>query len=343
MSGPRLSATGSKASKRSASSSLSIPSDRGVAVAIANWNGGEHIAKCLDALYRQTCSPNEIVVVDNGSTDGSPSLIRRRFPNVRLITRPVNEGFCAGYNRAIGATRHPFVLILNSDVFLDVDYIERALKAISVDGRVGWVAGAVSRANEEGYDFQGRFLMKRIALVNGCDFRDGEEVFAGSGAVIFCRREMLEDLAGKDAVYDESFFAYIEDLDLAWRAQHRGWRCIYKSDLTCTHIGSASQNGRIRVIDKTIPFLAHIIKNRYLTLVKNATPGILVRFLPVFIAGELLLWSVIGLRSPHKLRSIPEAFRLTLSAIPAALRARRKIMSSRVTTDRDILRLTRGM
>ncbi len=281
--------------------------------------------------------------MDNGSTDGSPSLIRRSFPQVRLLTRPRNEGFCAGYNRAINATRHSFVLILNSDVFLEANYLERAQLAAQEDSRIGWVTGPVTRTDSEGFDFQGRYLLKRLALVNSTDPSDREEVFAGSGAAIFCRRAMLADVACEGEIYDESFFAYMEDLDLAWRMQLQGWRCVYRSQLVCRHIGSASQGRRVRVVDKSELFLRHIVKNRYLSLAKNATPGLLIRFLPAFLLGELILWALIALRAPRKLSAIPRALSEVGAAMTSTLGKRRHIMRRRVETDSRILSLTRGV
>ena len=219
--------------------------DGGISVVVANWNGGNHIARCLESLAGQSRVPDEIVVVDNGSTDQSPHLIRTRYPNVRLLTRPVNEGFCSGYNRAIRASRYEYLLILNNDVTLNPDFIEVAVSAIVEDDRIGWVSGLVERTHPDDQDLYGRFLRRRVALVNGSV--EDQDVFAGCGAAIFCRRAMLDDVAFRGEVYDETFFAYIEDLDLAWRAQLRGWRCVYRSAMTCRHAGSASQQGRIRI------------------------------------------------------------------------------------------------
>lgn len=317
---------------------------RGISVVIANWNGGEYIARCLDALQSQSRIPDEVVVVDNGSTDGSPSLIRKEYPHVRLLTRPRNEGFCVGYNRAIRASRFPSVLILNSDVYLDPDFIERAEIELARDPEIGWISALIRLDNEkEKLDHKGQVLLKRMALANRKDLADGDNVFAGSGAAIFCRREMLDDVAIEGEVYDEDFFAYIEDLDLAWRAQHRGWRCVYRSDVSAQHIGSASQGRRVRVLDKSPEFLVHIIKNRYLTLIKNATPGVLVRFLPYVIAGEMALWGALLLRRPSLVRVFPLAISRTRRLIPSVLRKRRHVMRRRLVSDQHIIGLSRGL
>lgn len=315
--------------------------DGGISVVIANWNGGDHIARCLDSLAGQSRTPDEIVVVDNGSTDGSPGLIRRNYPHVRLLTRPVNEGFCKGYNNAIRASRHPYLLILNNDVTLDPTFLQSAVDAVLEDDRIGWVSGTIAWAHSDDVPLRGRFLRRSVSLANGSG--EDQDVFAGSGAAIFCRRRMLDDIAFQGEVYDETFFAYIEDLDLAWRARWRGWRCVYRSSLKCRHAGSASQSGRVRIPDKSVMFLVHILKNRYLTLVKNATPGLIVRFAPWFVLGELVLWLRIGTRSPRKLLAVPEAVRQFAALVVPALIRRRHIMRRRTASDRDILSVTRGV
>ena len=316
--------------------------DEGISVVIANWNGGGHILDCLSSLYEQSRRPDEIVIVDNGSTDGSPFLVRQKFPDAKLLTRPLNEGFCVGYNRAIAASRHPFVLILNSDVFLDPSFLAKALVAAKEDDRIGWVCGRVWGMREGQPDFSGCYLRRRIALASGEGTTTGD-VFAGSGATIFCRRTMLDDLAIHGEVYDEAYFAYIEDLDLAWRAQLRGWRCVYRDEISCRHIGSASQGGRVRVLDKSVLFLTHILKNRYLTLIKNATPGIAVRFFAPFVLGELAIWMALITRHPVRARAIPSAIAGAVRLIPQTLKKRRHVMLRQTTSDRHLLGLTRGI
>jgi len=230
-----------------------------VSVALANWNGAPHVARCLDAVFDQSSPPTEVVVVDNGSTDGSAETIARAYPQVRLIRRPENEGFCRGFNRAIRATSCPFVLILNTDVFLDRDFLLCAVRAIEAGPDIGWVAARVLKDDGRGVDYVGRFLRRRLSLVNSANQTEPEEVFAGSGAAVFCRREALDDVAYRGEFYDETFFAYVEDLDLAWRMQLRNWRCVFAPDVVATHLGSATMEGRIRVLDKPAFFQRHIL------------------------------------------------------------------------------------
>ncbi len=313
-----------------------------VSVAIANWNGASYVSRCLDSVLTQTTPPEEIVVVDNGSTDGSPDTIRSRYPMVRLLTRPINEGFCRGYNTAIRATRSPYVLILNNDVFLERDFIERALDALLSEPHIGWVAGRLNRADGDGVDYVGRFLRRRLALVNADPPVPGQRVFAGSGAAIFCRRAMLDDVAEEGAYYDERFFAYLEDLDLAWRANLRGWRCVYAPDVIARHVGSASMSGRVRVLDKTMDFQRHILKNRYLTVVKNASPGVLLRLLPYLLIAEAGLWMQFLLSRSSRIRVLPQAIVQAARLLGGMCSSRRFVQSRKVAADHEIVGLMRG-
>jgi GT2 family glycosyltransferase len=313
-----------------------------VSVAIANWNGASCVAACLEAVYGQSEPPAEVVVVDNGSTDGSPDTIARQFPKVRLVRLPRNTGFCAGYNLALREGRFPYVLILNTDVFLDRDFLLAARESLETAPDVGSVAARVLRADGSGVDYEGRFLRRRIGLVNGPQV-EGGPVFAGSGAAIFCRRAMLLDIAFEGEVYDEAFFAYFEDLDLFWRAHARGWRCLYAPKALARHVGSASMGGRIRVMDKPELFQRHIVKNRYLAVIKNATPGTMAALFPFLVGAEVALWAAFLVKQPRRVGLLPEAARLTWRLLPRALRWRRAIQARRVTTGRALRALLRGI
>ena len=168
-----------------------VPHD--VAVAMANWNGLRHIGRCLESLQCQSLPLAEIVVVDYGSTDGSPAWIRQHFPGVRLIENEGNTGYAAGYNRAIAETSAPFVLILNTDVFLEDRFIEQALAAL--DSRPD-AAAATGRVFQEATDelISGGYFLRRQIRILPLPLSDAvEESFGVSGAVALFRRAALDD------------------------------------------------------------------------------------------------------------------------------------------------------
>ncbi len=311
-------------------------------MALANWNGVAHIARCLDALFAQTHPPAEVVVVDNGSTDGSRELIRERYPQVRLIERPVNEGFVRGYNLAISHTRCPYVLILNTDVFLDRDFLCEALGAIRTSRDIGSVAARIYRADTDRIDYVGLYLRRRLQVVNSRNISEPEFVFSGSGSALFCRRAMLEDVRLSGEYLDDTFFAYWEDVDLAWRAQLRGWRCLFAPAAVAHHIGSASQGGQVRVVNKPAFIQRHAWKNRYLILTKNAPAGVLLALLPWLLLAEFLYWPYLLFRIPHRLPVFFQAHIDYLRLFRNAVQKRRCIQRNRQIGTREILRFFKG-
>jgi GT2 family glycosyltransferase len=313
-----------------------------VSVVIPNWNGIRHIRRCLDAVFGQTYPEIEVVVVDNGSTDGSKEVIRNAYPQVKLIENPANRGFCTACNQAIRASQGAYVLALNADVFLDRDFVRVAAACMERDARIGTVAGRLYRDGTQDLAYVGLYLRKRLSLVNSANADREEPVFASNGAAPFHRRAMLEDVKVLDEYFDESFFAYQEDIDLAWRAQLRGWQCLYAPEATAHHVGSASVDGKVRLIDKP-PFLQrHVLKNRYMTLTKNCSPGIFLFLLPSLLLTELLAWPYFLLRHPFRVPYLALAVVDYLRLLPLTLRKRRLIQGRRRVDDRYIRQFFKG-
>jgi GT2 family glycosyltransferase len=269
-----------------------------VAVIVVTWNSGRYIDDCLESLRRLACPPAEIVVVDNGSTDGSPDVVRRRFPEMRLVALDENAGFCRANNLGIGSTDSPFVLVLNPDTRLEPYFIDRLLPAFE-DPRVGIAAGKLLRLDGRLLDSCGQMLASsRQPLDRGYgkpddgrfDF-DGD-VFGACGAAAMYRRSMLESVADPGECYfDEAFFAFYEDLDLAWRARRLGWKAVYRHAAVGYHARGGSATGgawRRRIaamLGRSAEIRYHIVKNRYLTILRNDTPGGYLANLP-FIWGR---------------------------------------------------------
>ncbi len=304
---------------------------------IANWNGGDYLARCLDAVGRQSTPPAEVLVVDNGSTDGSVGQLARSHPGVEVIRRPFNEGTARAWNRAIDRTTGDFILILNTDVFLDRDFLCSALAAAMTSEDVGLVAAQILNAASGRIENVGQVLQRRLRVRNRAPAGRRAKVFAGSGSALLCRRAMLADIRLGTDYFDESFFAYWEDVDLAWRAQLRGWHCLYEPGAVARHVGSASQGGRVRVIEKSPFFQLHIWKNRYLALIKNASPGVLLALFPWLTLAEFLSWAYLLIRAPGRLPVYLDAHTQVLRELPDALKKRRWIQNRRRVGSRQIL------
>ena len=221
-----------------------------VAVVIVSWNSAAYLPDCLGSLARLVRPAAEVVVVDAGSSDGSAELVRSRHPGVRLIARPENVGFCKGNNLGIRETVSPYVLALNPDTRLEPDFLARMLPAFE-DPRVGLVAGKLLRFDGRTIDAAGQLLARsRQPLDRGYgrpdrgQFDRDEEVFGVCGAAALYRRTMLESIADPgDAYFDETFFAFGEDLDLAWRARRLGWKARFCHRAVGYHARGGSATG----------------------------------------------------------------------------------------------------
>ncbi|MFA6108631.1 MAG: glycosyltransferase family 2 protein [Candidatus Latescibacterota bacterium] len=298
-----------------------------VDVALANWNGRRYLSRCLDALLAQTVRPASVVVVDNGSTDGSRELMRQAYPGVILLENDRNLGFAAGYNRAIAAGRQPAVLVLNTDVFLAPDFVERTLTVLERHADLGSVTGRIFQEGTGQWLNGGFFLRPQVRIAHSPNLEVEEEVFGCTGAVMLCRRAMLDAVRLDDGYFDETYFSYGEDIDLAWRAQLAGWRARYQPEARAWHVGSGSLEERLRFIDKPPLFQRHLLKNRYLTLVKNLSPGLALRLLPGFLLAEPLVWAYLLVRRPLRFPYLLLALRDAAVLLPDALSKRRRIQA----------------
>lgn len=314
-----------------------------VSVIVLNWNGAPHLAPCLESVVSLTYRPLELVVVDNGSTDGSQAWLREHYPQVRLIENPTNRGFAAGYNQAIAVCSAPYVLVLNTDVFLDPDFLALALRGFAHGPQVAAVTGRVFQEATRELLNGGFFLRRQLRIRHSANLDTPEEVFGATGAVVLCRREALEALKVEGEYFDESYFGYGEDIDLAWRAQLWGWKIRFEPGPLARHVGSGSLDGRLRFAEKPAFFQRHVLKNRYLTLIKNASPRVLLALLPALLLTELLLWPYLLFRWPLRAPYLGLALVDVLRLLPLALRRRRYIQGRRQVSSAYIRGFLRGL
>lgn len=306
---------------------------REVAVALANWNGMKYIGRCLESILAQTWKPTRIVVVDNGSSDGSREWIQEHFPQVLLLRNESNRGFAVGYNQAIHACESSYILILNTDVFLASDFVENALRGFDQSPDTGAVTGLIYQESTKEWLNGGFFLRRQMRISHSRNTEEREEIFGCTGAVMLCRREMLEAVELDGEFFDETYFSYGEDIDLAWRAQLGGWKARYQPQARGYHIGSGSLEGNQRFIEKPAFFQRHLLKNRYLTVLKNASPGVLLYLLPSFLLTEPLVWLYLLMRRPLHFPYLLLALADVLSLLPQTLGKRRRIQrQSRVSS-----------
>jgi len=211
----------------------------GVSIIILNWNGMELLRGCLRSLEPQDRDETEVIVVDNGSTDGSPEAIRTEFPWVKLLLNGTNLGFCQGNNQAIRVAEGDLIVLLNNDAEVAPDFIAKLAEASSMYPSYGMFATRILMYDRRNvYDSTGLLVYPDgVCRSRGWLEKDvgqydtTEEVLGPNGCAAAYRRAMLDDVG----LLDERYFAYLEDLDLAMRGQLRGWTCLYLPDVVVYH------------------------------------------------------------------------------------------------------------
>jgi len=290
-----------------------------VAVVIVNYNGERLLPDCLASLRAQTLAPAEILVADNGSGDGSLELLRAHHPDVTVLELHRNLGFGGGANRGVAATRAPWVCVLNSDATPAPDWLERltaaprgsktwALGSVLVSAATGRIESAGDQYDPAGFAYK---LLRDRPLSDLP--AEPYAVFAAPGAAPVFRRDVFERLGG----YEERFFLYYEDVDLAFRAVLAGFHAVLVPDARVTHrLGATTRS---------------LARARF--YVARNSVWCAARCLPE--TGPLRLgrrW-LSGLRTnrPRRLIGVELAGRAVgCAGLPRALRERREIQDGRV-------------
>lgn len=277
-----------------------------VSVLIVTFNSAKTLTACLDSVREQSHPRLEIILVDNASTDGTRELFRALPPNARVILNPTNVGFAVGQNQAMQKASGEWLLSLNPDAVLSREFISRLLAAAQHDPKIGSVCGKLLRwkpdAAEEKtaiIDSTGMYFRRNLRhLDRGAEELDRGQydlagyVFGASGAAALYRRAMVEDVAVEGEFFDEDFFAYREDADVAWRAQILGWKCLYVPQAVGWHQRLVTPERRGQL---PLAINWHSVKNRFLMRAKNISPGLYLRlFIPttwrdLMVVGYALL------------------------------------------------------
>ena len=302
---------------------VTSPPTPAVSVIIVTWNGRDWLAQCLPAVAAQTYPAFEIIVVDNGSTDGTAGWLKEQWPQVRLIQLEKNMGFAAANNAGIRASRSPYVATLNNDTRVDPNWLAELVRAAATPG-VGMVAACVLRWNQpDRLDSAGIIVDVTGTAWNRGWGRPAEsaalagDVFGPSAAAALYRREMLDDVG----LFDEDFFAYYEDVDLAWRAQRAGWRCRYAPAARAWHWHSAT--------GQQTPSLKLFLlgRNKVWAILKNYQRPPLLLALPLILAADVvaIIYQTIRTRSPAALRGRISAWRRARHMLSKRTPARRPV------------------
>jgi GT2 family glycosyltransferase len=274
-----------------------------VQVIIPNWNGLPFLKRCLDALVRQTYQDFSIVVVDNGSTDNSIVWLRENMPSVHVIVNPTNRGFAAAVNQGIRASSSEFIATLNNDTEPEPGWLEALVRAAESDNRVGMCASKMLFADQPHIINSAGISIDPVGIA--WDYRGGEqdrpdqekgptEVFGPCAGAALYRRGMLEEIG----LFDEDFFAYLEDVDLAWRARLAGWQAIYVPAARVYHFHSAT-------LGEGSSFKSFLLgRNKVWLILKNYPMPWLAYYLPLILIYDLfaIFYAIVARGDFHALQ-----------------------------------------
>lgn len=218
-------------------------------VVIPNWNGAHHLPVCLDALGTQTYPYIEVILVDNGSTDGSQMLVKEQYPQVRLLALESNLGLTGGNNAGFRMARGEILISLNNDTEAHTGFVEALVTTLQAYPEAGMAASKMLLFDQrdhihsagDGYGTDGIPFNRGVWEKDEGQYDDPGWIFGGCGGAVAYRRSMLDDIG----LFDEGFFMYCEDVDLNWRAQLAGWRCWYTPQAIVYHKLSATGGGSI--------------------------------------------------------------------------------------------------
>ena len=210
-----------------------------LSIIVLNWNGRQLLRGCLSSIEAQDFADFETIVVDNGSDDGSPEMVAAEFPAFRLIRNETNTGFCRGNNIGLEAATGDLIVLLNNDAELASDFLSRLAAAAKLHPDTGMFATRIMMFDRRNvFDSTGLLVYPDgICRSRGWlekdlgQYDEPADVLGPNGCAGAYRRAMLDDIG----VFDERYFAYLEDLDLAFRGQLRGWTCRYVPDAVVFH------------------------------------------------------------------------------------------------------------
>jgi GT2 family glycosyltransferase len=315
-------------------------------VVIVAFNDSETLPACLKAVATLAPPPSRVIVVDNASEDESAALANR-YP-AEVITLDENTGFAGGMNRGIEVSTAPWVLLLNPDCAPASDFAAELFRAIHAGSRsdeIGSATGLLMRAHGDELKPtgivdaagivvtpSGRHFDRGAGLPSETAPGDPAWVFGGTGAATLFRRQALNDVAYPDGqVFPESFFCYREDAELAWRLQHRSWRCLYVPAAKALHQrGFRPEEGR----QGQAWINRHSVKNRFLLRVHCADLGWHLRFFPWWLIRDLLVLGACLTIETSSLAGLREAWRLRHDAVSR----RRWVLSRSNASSRQVSR-----
>jgi GT2 family glycosyltransferase len=311
-----------------------------VSIVIVNWNGAAHLPVCLAALRAQTYRNFEVIVADNASQDESLKLLARDYPEVKVIALSKNLGFTGGNNAGIRAARGEIIILLNNDTEVDPRWLEEILAAFARHPEAGIVASKMKLFDRRDtlhtagdfYRLDGLPGNRGVWEIDRGQYDREEYVFSACGGSAAYRKSMLDQIG----LLDEDFFYSCEDIDLAWRAQLMGWKCVYAPQAIVYHKLSATGGGKTASYYDGRNFIYVIVKNYPSSLWKTYRGAVIRKQWSLFTEA-LRAWR--GEAARARMRGMLSG----VLHLPQLLRKRRHIQATRKVDDAYLLSILKSL
>lgn len=321
-----------------------------ISVVVLNWNGMRFIETCLLGLSKQTYKKIEVIVVDNGSVDGSLEKVIEKFPYVKIIKNKKNMGFSEGMNIGIAAATGDYIMTLNMDVYLERSCIGQMVDTIDHDLDCGAIMGKEFTWDVTGFSdvpsiSSGPGYLKK----RGQGTRDIKRIdkrtfsFGAMGSFPMFRASCLRKLYDKVGYYfDPKFVTGWEDKDIFFRLHHLGYRFIYEPNAIGYHYGSGSVGEAKRLIDKDIYYQTMVLRNRYYFILKNYPKWLIFRHFAFLTLTEFLMLIYFIIYQPKTLKALWLAQLDFLRNIKTIIKDRKLIQADSKLTKNQILNFFKG-
>jgi GT2 family glycosyltransferase len=330
-----------------------IPVSRSrVSILIVNWNGLEHLETCLESLKEQTFRDFEVVLVDNGSTDGSVPFLKSRYPWVRLVELPENAGFATGNNVGLRHAAGEYIVTLNNDTEADRAWLATLVGVADANPRAGMVGSRICSFDDpdlidslglavcgDGMS-RGRFRLRRWSELS---MGEVEEILVPSACVALYRRAMLDETG----FFDDDFFAYAEDTDVGLRGRLAGWGALLATNAVVRHKYS-------RTGGSFSPVKLYLVERNHYWVALKTFPLRMLLLLPFYTIGRYAAQAAVvlsGKGSGKEFRESGSAAAIigalakgtwdALRGAPRMLRKRTRIMAARKISGAEMARLLR--
>lgn len=271
----------------------------GVSVVIPNYNGKKYLKACMESLMKQSLKADEIIIVDNASKDGSVEYIKENFNDVvELVSFQENYGFSIAVNEGIKRSKHEFVALLNNDTELHVDWLKELHENINKDSNIFASCSRMLRFNERDIidDAGDEYTLLGWGSKIGdgkpsINYEESREVFSACAGAAIYRKSILD----KIGLFDENFFAYLEDMDISYRARVYGYKNYYAAKAKIYHIGSATSGSR----HNSFKVKLAARNNIYLIYKNMPNAQIALNFIFIFV-GIMIKWLYFSMKGLGK-------------------------------------------